>query len=169
MSEQLAMQPKPITNCVPGKVHCAKCGFTLVRTNLYVNSGTAGPGGEETEPCPNDGNPMLPVTWEREAREGWKLNEQLFDRAIAAEKKVAAQSRFGLTPRQHLESAIKWIDERRARLHATHCSIHQPSARCSCGLHRTLCDLYALRDVLPDTGTGDAAVADASDSEGGEL
>jgi hypothetical protein len=80
------MQPRPVTNCVPGKVHCAKCGFTLVRTNLYVNSCTTGPGGEETEPCPNDGNPMLPVTWEQEARETWKINEQLFDRAIAAEK-----------------------------------------------------------------------------------
>jgi hypothetical protein len=84
--EGLAMQPRPVTNCVPGKVHCAKCGFTLVRTNLYVNSCTTGPGGEETEPCPNDGNPMLPVTWEQEAREAWKINEQLFDRAIAAEK-----------------------------------------------------------------------------------
>lgn len=89
---ELMLQPKPVANVVPGKVHCAKCGFTLVRTNLYVNSGTTGPGGEETEPCPNDGNPLLPVTWEAEARSLGELAERLFDRAIAAEKKLEAGS-----------------------------------------------------------------------------
>jgi hypothetical protein len=120
--EGLAMQPRPVTNCVPGKVHCAKCGFTLVRTNLYVNSGTTGPGGEETEPCPNDGNPMLPVTWEQEAREARKINEQLFDRAIAAKKALtthrehpaAQQERQEepTVPRQIIEAIAAYGDER---------------------------------------------------------
>lgn len=83
-------QPKPRTDVVPGKVHCSACGFTLFRTNLYVNSGTTGPGDERTEPCPNDGNPLLPVTWEQEAREGWKVCEQMFDRAVSAEKALVA-------------------------------------------------------------------------------
>lgn len=83
-------QPKPRTDTVPGKVHCSVCGFSMVRTNLYVNSGTTGPGDERTEPCPNDGNPLLPVTWEQEAREGWKVCEQMFDRAVSAEKALVA-------------------------------------------------------------------------------
>lgn len=87
-----AEQPQPRTDVVPGKVHCAVCGFSLIRTNLYVNSGTTGPGDERCEPCPNDGNPLLPVTWGQEAREAWKTAEGLLDRATAAEKALAAQA-----------------------------------------------------------------------------
>jgi hypothetical protein len=78
-------QPKPRTDVVPGKVRCAVCGFSLIRTNLYVNSGTTGPGDEHCEPCPNDGNPLLPVTWEQEVREAWKIAEQMFERSHYAE------------------------------------------------------------------------------------
>lgn len=85
----LAPQPAPARDVVPGKVHCAKCGFTLQRINLYMLSGTTGAGGEEIEPCPNDGTPMLPVTWEQEARESWKMGEQQFDRAHALEAAAA--------------------------------------------------------------------------------
>lgn len=81
----LAPQPAPPCDVVPGKVQCAKCGFSLQRVNLYMLSGTTGAGGEETEPCPNDGTPLLPVTWEQEAREAWKMAEQQFDRAHALE------------------------------------------------------------------------------------
>jgi hypothetical protein len=76
----LAPQPAPPRDIVPGKVHCAKCGFSLQRVNLYMLSGTTGAGSEETEPCPNDGTPLLPVTWEQETREGWRFAEQQFDR-----------------------------------------------------------------------------------------
>lgn len=82
----LQPQPAPVRDVVPGKVACAKCNFSLQRVNLYVNAGTVGAGGEETEPCPNDGTPLLPVTWEQEARECWKSIEQWCDRAVAAEK-----------------------------------------------------------------------------------
>lgn len=85
----LTPQPAPPRDVVPGKVHCSKCGFTLQRVNLYVNSGTTGAGGEETEPCPNDGTPLLPVTWEQEARDAWKVNEQFFDRMHLAELRLA--------------------------------------------------------------------------------
>ncbi len=81
----LAPRPAPARDVVPGKVHCAKCGFTLQRVNLYMLSGATGPGGEETEPCPNDGTPLLPVTWEQEAREAMRMAEQQFDRAHALE------------------------------------------------------------------------------------
>lgn len=85
----LATQPAPARDVVPGKVHCAKCGFTLQRVNLYMLSGTTGAGGEETEPCPNDGTPLLPITWEQEAREAMTMAEQQFDRAHALEEAAA--------------------------------------------------------------------------------
>ena len=61
---------------IPGVMHCAKCKFRLVRTNLYVRNGTTGPGDNATEPCPNGCGPLWPVTWEQEAREGWARMEQ---------------------------------------------------------------------------------------------
>lgn len=54
---------------IPGVMHCAKCGFGLVRTNLYAQSGTFGPGDNTTEPCPNGCGPLWPATWEHRARE----------------------------------------------------------------------------------------------------
>lgn len=108
----LMMQPKPVSNVVPGKVHCAKCGFSLIRTNLYVNSGTTGPGGEETEPCPNDGNPLLPVTWEAEAREAWARCEELFERAIAAEKALATHPK---TEQAGVRQFEEWLDSYRSQ------------------------------------------------------
>ena len=70
---------------VPGVMHCARCKFQLQRVNLYVNVGTVGAGDNDTEPCPNGCGPLWPVTWEQEAREGYKLAEDLFERAKRAE------------------------------------------------------------------------------------
>ena len=53
---------------VPGTLECAKCKFHLVRANLYVQSGTIGPGDSKTEPCPNGCGPLWPVTWEQQAK-----------------------------------------------------------------------------------------------------
>jgi hypothetical protein len=78
---------------VPGKMHCARCKFSLIRKNLYVNSGTVGAGSNETEPCPNGCGPLWPVTWEQEAREGYEFIEKLFERAKTAEDALAALSR----------------------------------------------------------------------------
>lgn len=52
---------------------------------------------------------------------------------------------FGLTCKEHLEAAIAWIEERKSRFHAFDCTVHQPSARCSCGLHKCLTDLRAVQ------------------------
>lgn len=48
---------------VPGVLRCAKCNYELMKTNLYFNSGTVGPGDSETEPCPNGCGPLWPVSW----------------------------------------------------------------------------------------------------------
>lgn len=73
---------------VPGRMHCAKCKFSLTRVNLYFANGTTGPGGNETEPCPNGCGPLWPVTWEQEAREAWATSERIFESAQAQKKKV---------------------------------------------------------------------------------
>jgi hypothetical protein len=62
---------------VPGVMHCAKCNFSLTRINIYVGNGATGPGDNKTEPCPNGCGPLWPVTWEQEARDGWKINADL--------------------------------------------------------------------------------------------
>ncbi len=66
---------------VPGVLRCAKCDYELMKTNLYFNSGTVGPGDSETEPCPNGCGPLWPVTWHAWAITGFaeaaKAVEQL--------------------------------------------------------------------------------------------
>lgn len=70
---------------IPGVMRCAKCKFRLVRTNLYVQSGTAGPGSNETEPCPNGCGPLWPVTWKQEASENMETAERFLAERVAAE------------------------------------------------------------------------------------
>jgi hypothetical protein len=72
-------RPAHDDHLVPGIMRCAKCKFQLTRTNLYVNSGTTGPGNSETEPCPNGCGPLWPVTWKQWAEEGWQTAERYFD------------------------------------------------------------------------------------------
>ena len=76
------------SDLVPGRMRCAKCSFALTRINLYVNHGTTGAGGNETEPCPNGCGPLWPVTWKQEAADTDKKLEHFFDRAIAAERLI---------------------------------------------------------------------------------
>lgn len=73
---------------VPGVMRCAKCEFQLVRTVLYVNSGTAGSGDNKTEPCPNGCGPLWPVTWKQWAEEAQKTAERFFEEAKAERAKV---------------------------------------------------------------------------------
>jgi len=75
---------------VPGVMHCAKCNFSLNRINLYTKSGTMGAGDTKTEPCPNGCGPLWPVTWEQEARDGWKINEELVTKNSELEAENAA-------------------------------------------------------------------------------
>lgn len=45
-----------------------------------------------------------------------------------------------------LDKALRWINSNIQRLHAVDCSVHAPSAACSCGLHRALTYLHAIRN-----------------------
>lgn len=48
--------------------------------------------------------------------------------------------------RQAALQALAWLDQNRQRLHAPECSVHEPSARCSCGLHNVLTLLAAVKN-----------------------
>lgn len=50
---------------VPGLLKCAKCGFTLIKTNLHVQTGNFS-ANNEPDHCPNDGAPLWRVS-ERDA------------------------------------------------------------------------------------------------------
>jgi hypothetical protein len=52
---------------------------------------------------------------------------------------------FGSTCKEHLDAAIEWIEGCGWTVHAFDCTVHQPSARCSCGLHKCLTDLRAVQ------------------------
>lgn len=71
---------------VPGALHCAKCKFQLTKTNLYMKSGTTGPGDNKTEPCPNGCGPLWPVTWRQWAFDASAAADKYFDELKAAEK-----------------------------------------------------------------------------------
>lgn len=68
-----------LQDVVPGLMHCAKCHFSLSRTNLNMRTGTVSAGDNKTEPCPNGCGPLWPVTWEQHARKGWEVAERYFE------------------------------------------------------------------------------------------
>ncbi|MFM1308634.1 hypothetical protein WFL33_21095 [Yersinia enterocolitica] len=74
---------------VPGVLRCAKCSFQLAKTNLYMASGTTGPGDNKTEPCPNGCGPLWPVTWEQWSREMGVQLDRYFDEAKELREKLA--------------------------------------------------------------------------------
>lgn len=78
--------PDHRNDLVPGELHCAKCKFRLSKRVLNMQAGTVHCGTSKTEPCPNGCGLLWPITWEQEAREGYLLVDQLFNRAIAAEE-----------------------------------------------------------------------------------
>lgn len=84
------------SDVVPGRMTCARCKFSLIRTTLNVTTGVAGAGDSNTEPCPNGCGPLWPVTWEQAAREAWADNDALFERAKAAEDALSAVRSQGL-------------------------------------------------------------------------
>jgi len=93
---------------VPGEMRCAKCNFGLIRTNLYVNNGTTGPGSNETEPCPNGCGPLWPETWEHSAREAWSRLETMHAELAALRADAA---RDVLVERRRQIEAEGWTPE----------------------------------------------------------
>lgn len=45
------------------------CGYQLSSNYIYAASGSIGPNAAKPEPCPNDGQTLVPVTWEERCME----------------------------------------------------------------------------------------------------
>lgn len=73
----------------PGVLCCAKCGFRLTKTVLTPDGAFCD---ESPDTCPNCNVPMWKITWSDEAHQAYKVAESQMDRAIEAEKALAAQS-----------------------------------------------------------------------------
>ena len=41
-------------------------------------------------------------------------------------------------PDMSIQWCVEWLNLRRWQIHERDCTVHQPSAQCSCGLHRVL-------------------------------
>jgi len=70
---------------VPGLWGCAKCGFTLLQSNLNAKDGSITARDEPGDKCPNDGAPLWRVTWRQQAEEMGRRCEEAIERAVAAE------------------------------------------------------------------------------------
>lgn len=84
---------------VPGEWKCLKCDFVLSRTTLNVTTGEAGVSRAdifEGEPCPNDGTPMVKVTWRERASDHYEWGRKLMDDLLAlttARRRIAVARR----------------------------------------------------------------------------
>lgn len=77
---------------VPGRWHCAKCDFQLVKSNLNAGDGSMTANTDPGAKCPNCDHPMWPVTWKAHATDGWDCINDFSDQ-ITALKGTIAQAR----------------------------------------------------------------------------
>ena len=67
---------------MPGSWTCPKCGFVLMKSTLYVKSGTVGADNSPfNETCPNDGTLMRPTTWR-------EVNESLYNALVLERQRM---------------------------------------------------------------------------------
>lgn len=74
---------------VPGAWRCLQCRFVLQTATLFVQSGTVGNTLDEVtrmsgETCPNDGAPMVRVTWRERANENFDWGAKLMEDILSA-------------------------------------------------------------------------------------
>ncbi len=83
---------------VPGLWGCAKCGFVLMQSNLNMGDGSITARDAPGDKCPNDGAPLWRVTWKQQAKEMGERAEEFLERAVKAEKDLAALKSQGSQP-----------------------------------------------------------------------
>lgn len=71
---------------VLGIWHCPKCKFQLVTSVLYAKTGAVGVKHHTDDVCPNDGEKLLPQTWESDARYLADRIPQLMEENLQLEK-----------------------------------------------------------------------------------
>lgn len=71
---------------VPGVLRCPQCSFELTQATLFVGSGEIGLTREQayckSEPCPNDGTPMVKVRWSERAQQNYEAHGALMNEII---------------------------------------------------------------------------------------
>lgn len=94
------------------------------------------------------------TTYSKEAAQRWRDKgwpvTPLYAAPLPAVVQVPQGRRtaFGMTHVEYLNEVVKWLDSRRERLHHEGCSVHEPSARCNCGLHKALTNIRAVVNEL---------------------
>jgi len=66
---------------VPGVMYCAKCDYSLIRSNINMSAGSVTAGDNKTGPCPNGCGPLWPETWEKRCNDNEKLLDESFERS----------------------------------------------------------------------------------------
>jgi hypothetical protein len=78
---------------VPGLWHCPQCKFECSKAIISVTAGDVFVDNREhAENCPNDGTPMVRMTWEEHARGLEKAIDGWVQRTVAAEKALELQA-----------------------------------------------------------------------------
>lgn len=71
---------------VPGVLRCPQCSFELTKATLFVGLGEIGLTREQayckSEPCPNDGTPMVKVRWSERAQQNYEAYGALMNEII---------------------------------------------------------------------------------------
>ncbi len=72
----------------PGRLRCPTCKFELTIATIFAKTGQIGASKaevyQESKPCPNDGEPMVRVTWREEADANRAYAMKLIDEIIVA-------------------------------------------------------------------------------------
>lgn len=74
---------------VPGQWRCPKCNFRLAQAVMRASDGAVGLRDDPGERCPNDGSPLWRVTEREAGNELAERAQEYFERANAAEAKLA--------------------------------------------------------------------------------
>lgn len=91
---------------VPGLWHCRTCGFVQARSILSAATGEIHANPEiYTEPCPNDGDVMFPMTWKEQCGKADAAFETQLARALKAEEALAKVNLENAALRDWKESA----------------------------------------------------------------
>lgn len=153
-----------MSDLVPGVMRCAKCKLRLLRRNLYLKSGTIGAGDSKTEPCPNGCGPLWPVTWEEEAREGYKIQNAQVEREIKLKAALLASQE-----REHLATQEWFVEHEKLLISQLECERLRELVR---DLYHECMDysdtpiLKRAEDALSAPSSTDALQGDAGDGTG---
>ncbi len=113
---------------VPGVLHCAKCQFQLTKTNLYMATGTTGPGDNKTEPCPNGCGPLWPVTWKRYATDAYEQVDRYYNECKELEQRmqqpITLPHAEGEAKQEYLDKVVEALNDAgfQIRYNCTRCN-----------------------------------------------